>query len=116
MKRYLGRRKALKIYIGNEDTFEGTPLWEALLSRAKACGIAGATVVKAAAGIGAHSQLHAFNVWVLKQKLPIIIEMIDTEEKIKNFLDEADKMIAEGLVTMSDVEVISYKHPNFGNG
>ncbi len=114
MKRYLGKRKALKIYIGNEDTFEGRALWEALLSKAKECEIAGATVMKAAAGIGAHSQLHAFNVWVLKQKLPIVIEMIDTEEKIERFLGEADSMIAEGLVTMSDVEVISYKHPGFG--
>ncbi|WP_457598293.1 DUF190 domain-containing protein [Hydrogenimonas sp.] len=116
MRRYLGKRKLLKIYIGNEDTYEGRPLWEALLNRAKECGIAGATVIKAAAGIGAHSQLHAFNVWVLKQKLPIVVEIIDTEEKIRAFLEAADGMIAEGLVTMSDVEVIDYKHPNFGNG
>ncbi len=114
MKRYLGKRKALKIYIGNEDTFEGRALWEALLGKARECNIAGATVVKAVAGIGAHSQLHAFNVWALSQKLPVIVEMIDTEENIERFLKEVDAMIKEGLVTVSDVEVISYKHPGFG--
>ncbi|MCF6200850.1 MAG: DUF190 domain-containing protein [Hydrogenimonas sp.] len=113
MKRYLGKRKLLKIYISNEDSFEGKPLWEVLLQRAKDAGISGATVLKAVAGLGAHSQLHAFNVWVLKQKLPLVIEMIDKEEKIKTFVDSVDNIIDEGLLTMSDVEVISYKHPGF---
>lgn len=113
MKRYLGKRKLLKIYISNEDSFEGKPLWEVLLQRAKDAGISGATVLKAVAGLGAHSQLHAFNVWVLKQKLPLVIEMIDKEEKIKTFVDSVDTIIDEGLLTMSDVEVISYKHPGF---
>ncbi len=114
MKRYLGKRKLLRIYIGNEDTFKGRPLWEALLQSAKENGIAGATVMKAVAGIGAHSQIHTFNVWVLKQKLPLVIEMIDTQEKISLFVEKANELIEEGLVTMSDVEVISYKHPGFG--
>ncbi len=116
MRRDLGRRKVLKIYIGNEDTFENRPLWEALLGRAKECGIAGATVFKAAAGIGAHSQLHTFSVWALKQKLPIVIEIIDREEKIREFLEAADPMIREGLVTMGDVEVIDYRHTGLGDG
>ncbi len=114
MKPYLGKRKLLKIYIGNEDTFEGRPLWEVLLQRAKESGIAGATVMKAVAGIGAHSQVHAFNVWVLKQKLPLIVEIIETEEKISGFMESVNGVIEEGLVTLSDVEVISYKHPAFG--
>ncbi len=114
MKRYLGKRKLLKIYIGNEDSFEGKPLWEALLEKAKESKIAGATVFKAVAGIGAHSQLHAFNVWALKQKLPLVIEMIDEEKKLKEFVESLDGLIEEGLLTMSDVEVISYKHPGFG--
>ncbi len=115
MKRYLGKRKLLKIYIGNEDRFEGRPLWEALLQKAKERGIAGATVIKAVAGLGAHSQLHTFNVWVLRQKLPLIVEIIETEEKISEFMESVNGMIEEGLVTLSDVEVISYKHPAFGN-
>ncbi len=113
MKRYLGKRKLLRIYIGNEDSFDGKPLWEAVLRRAKEMNIAGATVLKAVAGIGAHSQMHAFNVWVLKQKLPLVIEMIDEEKKLKEFVESLDGIIEEGLLTMSDVEVISYKHPGF---
>jgi len=114
MKRYLGKRKVLKIYIDNEERFEGEPLWEVLLKRAKESGIAGATVTKAVAGFGAHSQLHTFSVWVLKQKLPLVVEMIDTEEKISGFIESADEVIREGLVTLGDIEVISYKHPGFG--
>jgi PII-like signaling protein len=114
MKRYLGKRKVLRIYIGSEDMFEGKPLWEAILGKCRENGLAGATVFKAAAGIGAHSELHTFNIWVLKQKLPLIIEIIDTEEKITPFLEAAEKMINEGLITMSDIDVIAYKHPKFG--
>ncbi len=116
MKRYLGKRRLLRIYIGNEDSFEGKPLWEAVLQRAKEMNIAGATVLKAVAGIGAHSRMHAFNVWVLKQKLPLVIEMLDEEKKLKEFVESLDSIIEEGLLTMSDVEVISYKHPGFKEG
>ncbi|AKF24974.1 hypothetical protein YH65_05895 [Sulfurovum lithotrophicum] len=114
MQRYLGIRKELKIYISNEDTVDGKPLFEALLTLAKEKGIAGATVLKAVAGMGAHSEIHSFNVWVLKQKVPLIITMIDTEENIKVFLDAAGDMIEEGLVTISDTEVLHYHHPKFG--
>ena len=110
MKQYIGKRKLLRIYIGNEDKLDGKPLWEVLLSKCKENGIAGATVYKAVAGIGAHSELHSFNIWSLNQKLPLVIEIIDTEEKIKSFLKSADKIIEEGLMTISDVDVISYKH------
>ncbi|BAF72233.1 DUF190 domain-containing protein [Sulfurovum sp. NBC37-1] len=115
MQRYLGIRKELKIYISNEDTVDGKPLFEALLTLAKEKGLAGATVLKAVAGMGAHSEIHSFNVWALKQKVPLIVTIIDTEEKIKAFLDAADGMIAEGLVTMNDIEIIQYHHPKFGD-
>ncbi len=114
MHRYLGKRKELKIYISNEDTYKGKPLFEALLSLAKESGLSGATVIKAAAGLGAHSEIHSFNVWVLKQKVPLLILMIDTEEKINTYLQAADGMINEGLVTMSDIDVLQYNHPKFG--
>jgi len=116
MQRYLGKRKELRIYISNEDTYEGKPLFEALLSLAKEKELAGATVVKAVAGLGVHSEIHSFNVWVLKQKVPLIVTMIDTEEKIRRYLEAAGEMIAEGLVTMSDTEVVQYHHPKFDNG
>ncbi len=114
MQRYLGKRKELKIYISNEDQHEGKPLFEALLTLAKEMGLAGATVIKAVAGMGAHSELHTFNVWVLKQKMPLIVAIIDKEEKISAFLDAAGGMIAEGLVTMNDIDVVQYHHPKFG--
>jgi len=113
-KHYLGQRKVLKIYIDNSATFEGKALWEILLQKSKEMHIAGATVYKGVAGFGAHSELHTFNIWRLKQKLPIIIEMIDTEDKIIAFAEEIKPIITEGLVTMSDVNVISYHHPKFG--
>ena len=114
MHRYLGKRKVLRIYISNEDTLEGKPLFEALLSLARENHLAGATVLKAAAGMGAHSEVHTFNVWTLKQKTPLVVEFIDREETIMAFLDATEGMIEEGLVTMSDVEVLQYRHPKFG--
>ena len=113
MKRYLGKRKELKIYISNEDTYKGKPLFEVLLSKAKEKNLAGATVYKAVAGLGAHSQISSFSVWTLKQKVPLIINIIDKEEKIKEYLQEVDEIIDEGLVTMNDIDVIKYYHPKF---
>ena len=115
MKRFLGQRKCMRLYISNEDTWHGKPLWEALIKKAQQMGLKGATVFKGAAGFGAHSQIHTFNVWILKQNLPLVIEMVEEEGKIRDFLNETSDMIEEGFVTMSDVEVIAYKHPKNGN-
>ena len=114
MKRFLGRRKCMRLYIANDDTYQGKPLWETLIRTAQEMGIQGATVFKGAAGFGAHSEIHTFNVWVLKQKLPLVIEIVETEEKIREFLERANDMVEEGFVTTSDVEVIAYKHPKHG--
>ena len=109
MKRYLGSKKVMRIYLDNSDTYEGKPLWQQLLMRIKEDGMAGATVFKAAAGIGARTELHTFEIWSLSQKLPVVIEVIESEEAIRNFLDRYDSMIGEGLVTLGDVEVLRYK-------
>ena len=113
MKRYLGSRKKLKIYIDSDDSFQGEALWQLILKEAKAYGLAGATVYKAVAGMGAHSELRTFNVWSLSQKLPLIIEMIDTEAKIRGFLGQIEPKLSEALVTLEEVEVLLYKHPKF---
>ena len=110
MKRYLGKKKIARIYIDNQDKYNGEPLWELILKKVKEFGLAGATVFKGVAGIGAHSEVRSFNVWVLSQELPLVIEIIDDEEKIIGFIDEIDDMIEEGLTTLSDTEVIRYKH------
>ncbi len=113
MKRYLGKKKIARIYIDNQDKYKGDPLWEVILKKVKEHGLAGATVFKGVAGIGAHSEVRSFNVWVLSQELPIVIEIIDDEEKIVDFIDKIDDMIEEGLTTISDTEVIKYKHKSF---
>jgi len=110
MKRYLGHKKVLRIYLDSTDMYEGKLLWQYLVEQAKTDGLSGATVFKAVAGIGAHSQLHTFDIWTLSQKLPIVIEIIDDNEKIIDFLNTHDASIAEGLVTIHDVEVLQYKH------
>lgn len=109
MKRYLGRKKVLRIYIDNSDMFEGKALWQYLVHQAKAEGLAGATVFKGVAGIGAHSQLHTFEIWTLSQTLPVVIEIIEEEEKLMTFLERCDTAIEEGLITLHDAEVLRYK-------
>ncbi|WP_456428885.1 DUF190 domain-containing protein [Nitratifractor sp.] len=109
MKRYLGRKKVMRIYLDNSDTHEGKPLWQSLMGKIQEEGLAGATLYKAAAGIGAHTELHTFEIWSLSQKLPIVLEIIDDEEKVLGFLKKYDEMIGEGLVTLADVEVLRYK-------
>ena len=109
MKRYLGDKKRLKIYIDSTDKHQGKPLWEEILLKVKELKIAGATVTKAVAGVGAFSDIHSSNLISLSQKLPLVIEIIDDEQKIENFFKEIDKIIEEGLCTIDSVEVISYK-------
>jgi len=109
MKHYLGRKKVLRIYIDNSDMVEGKSLWQYLVHQAKKDGLAGATVFKGAAGIGAHSELHTFEIWSLSQKLPVVIEIIEEEEKIMGFLDTYDAAIEEGLITLHDAQVLKYK-------
>jgi hypothetical protein len=113
MKRYLGKKKVLKIFIDSMDKYNKVPLWEALLEEVKKEKLAGATVYKGVAGIGAFSEVRSFKVWALAQDLPLVIEIIDDEQKISNFIDHIDGMIDNGLVTLTDTEVIKYKHENF---
>ena len=115
MKRYLGAKKLIRIYLDNTDTYNGKPLWQELLKGAKDLDLAGATVLKAVAGMGVHTEVHTSGVWALAQTLPLIIEIIDDEDKIMNFIDKCDDMIGEGMVTMSDVEVLRYKSLSRGD-
>ena len=110
MKRLLGTKKLLKIYIDTDDKYDKTPLWEVILKEAKASGLSGATVYKSISGMGIHSEFKSYKVIALSQSLPLIIEMIDAEEKIQAFMKRLDTIMEEGLVTLSDVEVIQYKH------
>jgi len=110
MKRFLGKKKVARIYIDNQDKYRGAPLWEEILIRAKKSGLAGATLFKGVSGIGIGGEIHSFNVWSISQKLPLVIEIIDDEQKVLDFLEEINDIVEEGMTTLSDTEVIRYKH------
>lgn len=101
--------KLLRIFIGEGDHHEGVPLYDWILRRARREGLAGGTVLRGLAGYGAHSRLHTARVLRLSQDLPIVIEIVDTTEKIERFLELIDDAIPEGLATLEKVEVRFYR-------
>jgi PII-like signaling protein len=104
-----GEAKLLRIFIGESDRYGGRPLYEAIVLEAKKRGLAGATVFKGFMGFGAHSFIHTAKVLQLSQDLPVMVEIVDSEEKIRDFLPVLDGMVREGLVTLEKVEVIRYQ-------
>ncbi len=99
----------LRIFIGESDKHQGRPLYDVIVETARKRGMAGATVLRGIAGFGAHSRMHTAKVLRISEDLPIVIEIVDTPEKIEPFLAELDIMIEEGLVTLEKVQVISYR-------
>jgi uncharacterized protein len=98
----------LRIYIGELDKWHHQPLYEAIVVKAREMGLAGATVLRGPMGFGAHSRLHTAKILRLSEDLPIIIEIVDKEEKINGFLPEMDRMVHDGLITLEKVRVIKY--------
>jgi hypothetical protein len=99
----------LRIFIGENDRSpEGRPLYEAIVLIAREVDLAGATVVRGPMGYGHASQLHTAKILRLSQDLPLIIEIVDTEAKIKGFLPVLDSMMTSGLVTLEKVQVLQY--------
>jgi len=111
-----GEAKMLRIYIGEDDRWEGEPLHEAIVKKLRMMDIAGATVYRGLMGYGAQQRLHKPGWLGLSTDLPIMISIIDTEEKIKNVLPMLDEMVDEGLVVLSDVEIIKYTHKSRDEG
>ncbi len=101
--------KLLRIFIGESDRHEGMPLFEWIVRRAREEGLAGATVLRGLEGFGAHSRLHTAKILRLSSDLPIVIEIVDAEEKIEAFLPKIDDAIEEGLATIEKVEVRFYR-------
>jgi len=99
----------LRIFAGDSDRFEGVPLYEAVVRKARELGLAGATVLKGAMGFGAHSVLHTAKVLELSADLPVVIEIVDTEEKVRRLLPIVDAMVREGLITMEAVRIVAYR-------
>jgi PII-like signaling protein len=97
----------VRIFIGEADRWDGAPLHEAIVQRARDLGLAGATVLRGIEGYGAHNLIHTTS--VLSQDLPMVVEIVDQRAKIEAFLPELDGMITEGLVTLEPVQVILYR-------
>jgi uncharacterized protein len=99
----------LRIFIGESDRHEGVALYDWLVRQARSCGLAGATVLRGLEGFGAHSLVHSTRVLRLSTDLPIIVEIVDTREKIEAFLPVVDEAISEGLATLEKVEIRLYR-------
>src|SRR5271165_7680296 len=99
----------LRIFIGESDRWQHKPLYEAIVLRARELHIAGATVLRGSMGYGKTSRLHTTKILRLSDDLPLIIEIVDSEEKINAFLPELDKMIGGGLVTLEKARVLHYR-------
>lgn len=99
----------LRIFIGESDRHRGRALHQVIVEEARRRGLAGATVLRGLAGFGAHSRMHTAHVLRLSEDLPLVIEIVDSPERIASFLPELDKLIPEGLVTLEKVQVIAYR-------
>jgi uncharacterized protein len=100
----------LRIFIGESDEFEGRPLHEAIVLEAREQGLAGATVLRGPMGYGRSSRLHTAKILRLSEDLPVVIEMVDAEARIKGFLERLAPMLGSALVTLENVRVVRYGH------
>lgn len=101
--------RLLRIFIGESDVHDGRPLYQAIVEALRAAGLAGATVLRGIEGFGKSSRLHAAHVLRLSEDLPIVVECVDTYERIESVFPALDEMIGDGLVTMERVEVRVYR-------
>jgi hypothetical protein len=104
----------LRIFIGESDEEPGRdrPLYEAIVRRARAAHLAGATVLRGPMGFGRHSRVHTARLLELSTDLPILIEIVDSEEKVDAFLPTVDELVTEGLVTLEAVRIVRYVSPD----
>lgn len=100
----------LRIFIGESDKHHGRPLYEVLVEKARKRGLAGATVLRGTLGFGASSRIHTAKILRLSEDLPMVVEIVDSPEKIESFLPELDELIGEGLVTLERVRIMLYRH------
>ena len=99
----------LRIFLGESDRWEHQPLYQAVVLKAREMHLAGATVLRGPMGFGKSSRLHTAKILRLSMDLPIVIEIVDSEEKIQRFLPVLDAMMGGGLLTMEKVKVIDYR-------
>lgn len=99
----------LRIFLGESDRWHHQPLYEAIVMKARELGLAGATVLRGPMGFGASSRVHTAKILRLSMDLPIVIEIVETEEKVNAFLPLLDEMMGGGLVTLEKIRVIHYR-------
>lgn len=102
----------LRVFVGESDKHGHIPLYEAIVLKARETGLAGATVLRGVMGFGRHSVMHTAKILRLSEDLPMIVEIVDSLEKIEAFLPILDTMVLEGLVTLEQVRVIHYRSNN----
>ena len=105
-----GEGRLVRIFLGESDRWEGAPLYEAIVRRARKAGLAGATVLRGLEGFGSRSLIHTTKILRLSEDLPIVIEIVDRQERIEAFLPTLDAMVGEGMITVEKVHVIAYRH------
>jgi uncharacterized protein len=105
-----GKAKMLRIHFGEDDKWNNKPLYEAIVMKCRELDIAGATVFRGIEGYGASSLIHKEHLFRLSSDRPIMVSVIDTDEKIRSLLPALEEMVDEGLIAMSEVEVIRYVH------
>jgi len=109
MHGFKGERTLMRIHIGERDRYHGKPLYEAIVALLRARQYAGATVFRAIMGFGASSTIRTDRLELLSLDLPIVVECVDTEERIEAILPELDEMIGGGLITLERARVIMYR-------
>jgi hypothetical protein len=100
--------KLVRIYCSETDKWEGKPLYEAIIQKCMEVGIAGATVYKGLEGFGASAEIHKLRIWPFSNDAPVMVSIIDNAEAVSRLLPVLDKMVSEGLVATSDVQVVRY--------
>jgi len=101
----------LRVFVGESDKHGHIPLYEAIVQTARKAGLAGATVLRGLMGYGRHSVVHTSKILRLSEDLPMVVEIVDSLQKIEAFLPTLDTMIRDGLVTLEKVRVIQYRSP-----
>jgi len=110
MRNFVGENVLMRIFIGEGDKFGGRPLHEALVELLRKEGFHGATVLRGVAGFGAHSVYHTEKILRLSRDLPIIVEVVDTQENIDRVMPRLDEMIEGGMITLEKIKVMRYTH------
>ena len=100
----------VRVFIGESDTWQGQPLYRAIVLKARELGLAGATVLKGPMGYGANSRVHTTKFIELSTDMPIIVEIVDSPEKVQSLLPFLDEAVTEGLITIEEVRILKYRH------